>query len=255
MGQVDKYFIMDFIDYLDDAKIEHTERNKGKKLSRNTQALYFKFLRMALDEAVSDDIIPANPIAQIKKKYRPAVEKAPKREYLTADELSRFAETDFPNDLMKRAFLIGCLTGLRHCDIKQLKWGDVGVMKNGVECISIVQKKTDEPVDIPLNENVKKWLPTRGTAKKTDLVFKGLITLGRTNELLPKWAEMAGIPKHLTFHMRRHTFATLAIASGIDLYTVSKLLGHQNVTVTQIYADVLDRSKEEAMNKMCKLNV
>lgn len=88
-----------------------------------------------------------------------------------------------------------------------------------------------------------------------DLVFSGLITLGRSNEILPKWAEKAGINKHLTFHCSRHTFAVLAIAKKVDIYTVSKLLGHQSITVTEIYTEVLDNSKKEAMEAIGKINV
>ena len=255
IGKIDKYYIMGFIDYLENAKIEHTQRNKGKVLSKNSQAMYFKCLKMALDEAVADDIIEANPVLSVKKKYRPTKEKAPKREYLTEEELKLFAATDFPNDLLKRAFMIGCLTGLRHCDIRQMTWANVGTVRNGVECISIIQEKTEDPVDIPLNDNIRKWLPERGKAKRTDLVFSGLITLGRTNEILPKWAEKAGINKHLTFHISRHTFAVMAIANGIDIYTVSKLLGHQSIAVTEIYTEVLDNSKKQAMEKMSRINV
>lgn len=255
MGKIDKYYILDFIDYLEDAQIDHTQRNKGKKLSKNSQAMYFKCLKMALDEAVADDIIEANPVLSVKKKYRPTKEKAPKREYLTEEELKLFASTDFPNDLLKRAFMIGCLTGLRHCDIRQMTWANVGTVRNGVECISIIQEKTDDPVDIPMNDNIRKWLPERGKAKKADLVFAGLITLGRTNEVLPKWAEKAGISKHLTFHISRHTFAVMAIAKGIDIYTVSKLLGHQSIAVTEIYTEVLDNSKKQAMEKMSRISV
>ena len=205
---------------------------------------------MALDEAVSDEIIVSNPVYSIKKKNRPTTEKAVKREFLTKDELKRFAETDFPNELVKRAFITGCLTGLRHCDIRQLKWGNIGVIKNGIEYISIIQEKTDEPVDIPLKDNIKRWLPERNGASNDDLVFNGLLSLGRTNEILPKWAKMAGINKHLTFHISRHTFAVLAIANGINIYTVSKLLGHQSIKVTEIYTDVLDSSLDNAMDKM-----
>ncbi len=250
IGKVDKEYIIGFISYLEKAEIEHTERNKGKKLSKNTQAMYFKCLRMALDEAVSDEIIVSNPVYSIKKKNRPTTEKAVKREFLTQEELKRFAETDFPNELVKRAFITGCLTGLRHCDIRQLKWGNIGVIKNGIEYISIIQEKTDEPVDIPLKDNIKRWLPERNGASDNDLVFDGLLSLGRTNEILPKWAKMAGINKHLTFHISRHTFAVLAIANGINIYTVSKLLGHQSIKVTEIYTDVLDSSLDNAMDKM-----
>lgn len=59
----------------------------------------------------------------------------------------------------------------------------------------------------------------------------------------------------LAFHCSRHTFAVLAIAKGVNLYTVSKLLGHQSISVTQIYTEVLDSAKEEAMKKIGELNV
>ena len=255
IGKVDKSYILGFIEYLKGASIERTERNKGKILSKSSQSHYFKCLKMALDEAVIDDIIPSDPILKIKKSERPETGQGTKREYLTSEELQRFAETKHPNELLKRAFMIGCLTGLRHSDIKKMTWANVGVKIKGVECISITQTKTDEPVNIPLNHNILKWLPHKGNAKDNDLVFNGLITLGRSNEILPKWAEMAGIHKHLTFHISRHTFAVTAIQNNIDIYTVSKLLGHQSITVTQVYTEVLDSTKQAAMNKLDNLNV
>ncbi|WP_455668899.1 site-specific integrase [Phocaeicola sp.] len=254
IGKIDKNYILGFIDYLEDAQIEHTERHKGKTLSNNTQASYFKYFKMALNEAVTDDIISFNPILSIKKKRRPTPKKVD-REFLTAEELQKFASTDFPNDLLKRAFMVGCLTGLRHCDIKQMKWSNVGVIENGVESIKLIQQKTQDAVSIPLNSNITKWLPKRGDAKDTDLVFEGLITLGRTNEILPTWAAKAGINKHLTFHISRHTFAVTAIENGIDIYVVSKILGHKSIAITEIYAKVLDKSKRDAMEKMNQIEV
>lgn len=59
----------------------------------------------------------------------------------------------------------------------------------------------------------------------------------------------------ITFHIARHTFAVLAIAKKVDIYTVSKLLGHQSITVTEIYTEVLDNSKKEAMEAIGKINV
>ena len=89
-----------------------------------------------------------------------------------------------------------------------------------------------------------------GLLKKAFLFscFCGLITLGRTNEILPKWAEQAGIKKHITFHTARHTHATMLLTLGVDLYTVSKLLGHTNIQTTQIYAKLVDESKKKAID-------
>lgn len=72
-------------------------------------------------------------------------------------------------------------------------------------------------------------------------------------KILTNWAALAGIKKHVTFHVSRHTFATMALTAGSDIYTISKLLGHSYVKTTQIYAKVVDRKKEEAVDLMSKL--
>ena len=68
------------------------------------------------------------------------------------------------------------------------------------------------------------------------------------NTLLKPWAKAAGIDKRFSFHTSRHTFATMMLTLGADLYTVSKLLGHANVKTTQIYAKIVDSKKVEAVN-------
>ena len=65
---------------------------------------------------------------------------------------------------------------------------------------------------------------------------------------LQLWNERAGIEKHISFHVSRHTFATLALTNGVDLYTVSKLLGHTSIKNTQIYAKIVDQKKKDAVN-------
>ena len=67
-------------------------------------------------------------------------------------------------------------------------------------------------------------------------------------DYLHDWAKKAGITKNVTFHVARHTYATLLLYYGADLYTVSKLLGHTNVRTTQIYAKVMDESKRKAVS-------
>ena len=67
------------------------------------------------------------------------------------------------------------------------------------------------------------------------------------------WLTAAGINKHITFHCARHTFATMMITIGVDIYTVSKLLGHSKVTTTQIYSKIIDKHKAEAVSKLDSL--
>ena len=67
---------------------------------------------------------------------------------------------------------------------------------------------------------------------------------------IQQWVKDAGINKHITWHSGRHTFATMALSSGVDLYTVSKLLGHREIRTTQIYAKLIDKKKDGAVDNL-----
>jgi site-specific recombinase XerD len=85
-------------------------------------------------------------------------------------------------------------------------------------------------------------------------VFPELLKTEHINPPIREWVAKAGIEKHITFHCFRHTYATLQIASGTDIYVVSKLLGHTNVVTTQKYAKVVDSKKQKAATAI-KLNL
>ena len=85
---------------------------------------------------------------------------------------------------------------------------------------------------------------------KDERVFKGLKYSAWHNLKLQQWMMRAGISKTITFHCARHTYATLQLSAGTDIYTVSKLLGHRELKTTQIYAKVIDRQKKEAANRI-----
>lgn len=67
---------------------------------------------------------------------------------------------------------------------------------------------------------------------------------------LPDWLHKANISKNITFHSFRHTFATLQLEAGTDLYTVSKLLGHRSIKTTEVYAKIVDSMKRKASRKI-----
>lgn len=245
LSRIDKDYILGFLDYLKTAKQTHTK--KEKLLHVNTQVYYYKMLRYCLNYAVSEELISANPMNKIKNEEKPHKHRT-EREYLTIDELRKLAQTPFYNSLLKKAFLFSCFCGLRHSDIIALTWGDIEMDDDGNSRLYIIQKKTKEAISLPLSQEAIKQLPKREDAKEDDIIFKKLITLGITNEILPKWAEQAGIKKHITFHTARHTHATMLLTLGVDLYTVSKLLGHTNIQTTQIYAKLVDESKKKAID-------
>jgi site-specific recombinase XerD len=65
---------------------------------------------------------------------------------------------------------------------------------------------------------------------------------------LKNWAKAANIGKAVTFHTARHTFATMLLTKGGDLFTVSKLLGHKDISTTQVYAKIVDQKKNDTVN-------
>lgn len=201
LSRIDKDYILGFLDYLKAAKQTHTK--KEKLLHVNTQVYYYKMLRYCLNYAVSEELISANPMNKMKNEEKPHKHRT-EREYLTIDELRKLAQTPFYNTLLKKAFLFSCFCGLRHSDIIALTWGDIEMDGEGNSRLHIIQKKTKEAISLPLSPEAIKQLPKREDAKDSDIIFKKLITLGRTNEILPKWAEQAGIKKHITFHCARH---------------------------------------------------
>ena len=104
--------------------------------------------------------------------------------------------------------------------------------------VSITMEKTEKPLHLPISDNAMKWLPERGSAKGSDPVFP-LYYEGIVNRKLKIMTKQLGIDKHITFHCSRHTFATMMLTLGVDLYTMSKLLGHRRVTTTQIYGNIV----------------
>ena len=112
--------------------------------------------------------------------------------------------------------------------------------------IEITMQKTKEPLYLPISDEALKWLPERGETNDSDFIFP-LTHEGTVNDTLQHWAKVAGIIKHISFHVARHTHATMMLTLGADLYTVSKLLGHKNIATTQIYAKIVDKKKEEAI--------
>ena len=79
------------------------------------------------------------------------------------------------------------------------------------------------------------------------MVLKGL-SRAHTREPFKKWLKDAGIKKKTTFHGLRHTYSTLLISNGTDIYTVSKMLTHKKVATTQIYAEVVSQKNRDAAN-------
>lgn len=211
--------------------------SKKLQISQNSASGYWSTFRAFLASAYKEGCLKENINDNLDK-----IElKETRREYLTMDELRRLYNTPCEFPVLREASLFSCLTGLRISDILALTWNDVRDFPDGGKCIRICTEKTDTEATIPISEEA---LALCGPPS-TGIVFKGL-TRNMVNTYLKPWLKQAGITKYITFHCFPHTYATQLIAGGADIYTVSKMLTHKNVSTTQIYADFIDKKKREA---------
>jgi integrase len=172
----------------------------------------------------------------------------PDREFLTLEELQAAAKVECEMPVLKNAFIFSALTGLPWSDIEKLVWSEVQHSEQSGYYIRFRQKKTKGAETLPISEQAFQLLGER--RKPEEKVFEGLYYSAWHNLKLREWVMKAGITKHITFHCARHTYATLQITLGTDIYTVSKLLGHRYLKTTEIYAKVIDHKKQEAANKI-----
>ena len=213
--------------------------SKKGTITRNTASTYFSIFKAGLHQAFIDGYLTVDIAAKAKN----IAYSDKQREYLTIDELNTLAATPCDRPIMKRASLFSALTGMRHSDIQKLKWKEI--IKDGEHYrILFTQQKTKGVLYMPISDQAYQLCGERGEPDR--LVFEGLQDPSWINKPLERWIKAAGITKHITFHCFRHTYATLQLTNGTDIYTVSKMLGHTKVTTTQIYAKIVDEKKEQA---------
>lgn len=246
-AEITPEWVQGFKNYLENTAVawQHDvrERTKDKPLARNSKVSYFNKLRACLNQAFEERIIAVNPMRGIDNfKAEEGT-----RMYLTIDEVKKLAQTECDYPKIKNAFLFSCLTGLRRSDIVKLTWGEV-YQQGAYTRIIFKQKKTGGLEYLDLTEQA---VALMGERKSPEVhVFPDVLSPSCTNHALQVWVTRAGINKDITFHCGRHTFATMMLDLGTDIYTTSKLLGHKNISTTQIYAKVLDKNKQAAVARI-----
>lgn len=223
-----------------------TKSNKSSKttLAQNSAVSYFNKLKATLKQAYKDGYLQSD----LNAKIEPVKQAETRRNFLTIEELNSLVKTECNNPLLKRAALFSALTGLRFSDIKNLVWGELEYIEGNGYFIQFKQQKTKGVEMLPISEQAYSLLGER--KEPTDKVFEGLTYSAYENKHLYQWIGAAGITKDITFHCFRHTFATLQLSKGTDIYTVSKMLGHRELKTTQIYAKIIDQTKREAADKI-----
>ncbi|MEA5128319.1 MAG: site-specific integrase [Proteiniphilum sp.] len=237
-GEVTVELCHKFRDYLLNA---NQLKHKNKKLCQNSAAGYYSTFRGLLKTAHKEKMFKENL-----NDYLDRIDTADtKVEFLTLEEVKSLASTSCKYPVLKVASLVSCLTGLRISDVLNLEWENIVPASEGGYCIRIRTEKGETEATLPISNEALQLCGERVEGK----VFKGL-KRSMIYAPLKKWVETAGITKRITFHCFRHTFATLQIALGEDIYVVSKMLVHKHVSTTQRYADLVNAKKRQSANRI-----
>ena len=240
-GDLNQTFFDNFKDYLLTTKSKKSDKTT---LSTNTAVSYFNKVKAALKQAYKEGMLQTDLNSKVESIKTAETE----REYLTIEELNILVKTPCNNDLMKRAALFSALSGLRFSDIQKLTWNELEYVEGQGYFIKFTQQKTKGVEVLPISKQAYNLL---GENKDpTYKVFNGLKYSAFNNKHLYQWIGAAGISKDITFHCFRHTYATLQLANGTDITTVSKMLGHRELKTTQIYTKIVDKAKREAADKI-----
>jgi site-specific recombinase XerD len=225
-------FISDFEFYL----------KSQQRCNHNTTIKYLSNLRKIINVCIKNNRLAKDPFFGYKMSKKEVV-----RDFLTEDELQTITSKDFKNERLNQVrdiFLFSCFTGLAYIDAKRLKRSDVCIGIDNEKWIFTRRKKTDSPTRIPLLPTVLEIMEHYKAHPRCE--FEGSLlpvpSNAKLNAYLKEIADICGINKHLTFHIARHTFATtITLNNGVPIETVSKMLGHKSLKITQIYAKILDR--------------
>ncbi|MEM7486908.1 MAG: site-specific integrase [Bacteroidota bacterium] len=178
------------------------------------------------------------------------------REVLSELEIKALMDKAFSRKRLEQVrdiFVFCCFTGLAYVDVQKLSSHHIVLGSDGERWIKIKRSKTDSRSTIPLLPSAEKILAKydNEVEKSEDGLVLPVISNQKTNAFLKEIAVVCHIKKNLTFHLARHTFATtVTLANGIPIESVSKMLGHQSLRTTQIYAKVIDQKLKKDMDKI-----
>lgn len=224
-----------------------------KKCNNNTAVKYVRNFRKIIKICLDNDWLDKNPCGRYEGKMKEV-----ERDFLTEEELNRIYNKRFSSErltLVKDIFIFSCYTGLAYIDVKLLKKDHIAIGIDGEKWIFKNRQKTDTKSKIPVlpiaQEIIQKY--TNHPRCLNEDAILPILTNQKMNSYLKEIGDLCDIPKEITFHMARHTFATsVTLTNGVPIETVSKMLGHKNIQTTQHYAKILDKKVSEDMQILRK---
>ena len=182
------------------------------------------------------------------------------RGFLTDEEILCIAhkQINIPRlELIRDIFIFSCFTGLAYIDVSNLTPDHI-VTLGDKQWIMTQRQKTSVETNVLLLDIPKAIIAKYGGKTYRNGKLFPMLTNQKTNSYLKEIADICGIKKNLTFHLARHTFATMSLSKGVPMESVSKMLGHTNIRTTQIYARItnkkIEHDMEELADKLDKFN-
>ena len=221
--------------------------NTTANCSYNTSVKKMKTLKTVTLYAQKRGILLHDPFADHRFHLEPV-----NRGFLTDEEILRIAnkKLDIQRlELVRDIFIFSCFTGLAYIDVANLTPENIVTMDDK-QWIMTKRQKTSVETNVLLLD-----IPKAVIAKYSQQTYREgklfpILTNQKTNSYLKEIADICGIKKNLTFHLARHTFATMSLSKGVPIESVSKMLGHTNIKTTQIYARITNKKIEHDMEQL-----
>ena len=218
-----------------------------KKCTHNTVWVYTMPLYRVAEIAVKNGLIRKNPFED----YEIAM-KENDRSYLLKENVESLLlhnPSKQNYEIVKDLFVFSCFTGLSYIDIKQLKSTNIQSFFDGHDWIISRRQKSDVASNVRLMEIPKRIIEKYKGTTRNDFIFP-VPTNKICNSHIGKLVQELEIvtEQKVTFHTARHTFGTMFLTEGVPLESLSKMMGHKNISTTQIYAKITSQKISKDMD-------
>ncbi len=237
-----------------DMVLAYTEYLKSHGKGIGPQGLYGRFKKV-VTAAFDDGLIKKNPCKGISIKWD---KNSFEKDILSLDEIKQLIATRYEgeNTEVQRAFIFCLFTGMRWCDVRSLTYANVDPM---TKTLRFQQQKVRDVssrswVTTPLTDDMLALVGEPMTENRANEPIFKLVNYSNCNIHLKRWVAEAGIKKKITWHCSRHSFAVNLLSNGANIKTVSDLLGHSSIVITEKYLHVIDSLKQDAIRSLGSIN-
>jgi integrase len=207
-------------------------------------------LRAAMTVAVRWSLLPSNPFRGMRQLRCPEVPPT----YFTKSDIQKLLSV-ISEEWLRDIIVFAALTGMRRGEVLNLRWENIDLKRRMISIQSGVTFTTKQGKRrvLPMSEILYSMLVAKVGQSSCAYVFHlqgQQLRNDQATKGLKKYVKLAGLNARLHFHSLRHTFASWLVQDGASLYEVQKLLGHSNISVTQVYAHLLPESLHGTVNRL-----